>query len=148
MNDEEDLETLAKAILALSFLEEISSILEMQGNYEDRLVANYASDDGKLYVDTCAVTDSQHPYETAIAHPSYNNGELIIVEMYDDYESAVTGHHKWLSMVIEDDLPHVIHDVSENNFIVMAEEIFGADTEWRDRKRNLWIDENDNEEWF
>ena len=68
--------------------------LEMSGNYEERKVANYS--EGKLVVDTCAVTDSSKPYETGITHPDYKDGDWIVVELYDTKEQALEGHDKWV----------------------------------------------------
>ena len=53
-----------------------------------------------LIVDTCGgINDSEHEYETAVAHPSYNNGEWIIVEGYDTEEDALNGHNKWVKIM-------------------------------------------------
>jgi len=61
-------------------------VLGMMGNYEERKVDRFEK--GDVFVDTAAITDSEHPYETGIRHPRYNNGELIIVAMYDTKEEA------------------------------------------------------------
>lgn len=60
--------------------------LSMIGDYEDRKVARYKN--GDVFVDTCRVTDSDQPYETAVIHPAYNNNHLIVVEMYNSKEEA------------------------------------------------------------
>lgn len=84
--------------------------LEMMDNHKDRTVATFEKDE--LFVDTCAVTDSDQPYETAIAHPAYNNGKLIIVQMYDTKEEAQKGHDVWVATMTTKKLPRTLRDVS------------------------------------
>ncbi len=70
---------------------------EMIGNYDHRKVNNTEIDGG--IVDTVLVTDSTKPFETGIAHPAYNGGSWIIVELYEDLESASSGHDKWIEIM-------------------------------------------------
>lgn len=79
-------------------------------NYEERKVANYA--EGELIVDTCAVSDSDQPYETGILHPSYNDGKWVIVELYNSVEEATAGHLRWVKIMTAKELPKVLEDVS------------------------------------
>ena len=88
------------------------------GNYESRKVARYEKDD--VFVDTCAVTDAEQPYETAVAHPQYNDGEIIIVELYDDIESARKGHAKWVKRMTSKKLPVSIEDKSTAQIVKFA----------------------------
>ena len=55
-------------------------------NYESRSLGRYEEDN--LFVSTALVTDSDDPYETAIAHPFYNEGTIVIVETYDSKDDA------------------------------------------------------------
>jgi hypothetical protein len=86
------------------------SIFDMMGNYESRKVDNFTND--KLQVDTCAVTDSDEPFETGIAHPAYNDGKWVIVEMYNSAEEAQIGHDKWVATMTAGPLPSTLVDVS------------------------------------
>ena len=83
--------------------------LQDMGNYEARKVDTYEEND--LFVDTCAVSDSTQPYETAVQHPAYNNGKMVIVELYDTKEEAQQGHDKWVDLMLKNP-PNVLHDVS------------------------------------
>ncbi len=84
--------------------------ISMMDNYEERKVARY--EENGIIVDTCLVTDSDKPYETAIAHPNYNNGLFIIVADYDTKEEAAAGHTKWVKIMTLPTLPRTIKDVS------------------------------------
>jgi len=96
--------------------------LSMAANYEDRKIARYEKDD--ILVDTCAVNDSDQPYETGVVHPQYNNGECIIVELYDTKKEAKIGHKKWVKTMTAEKLPKVIKDVSSSEIQKLCN-IFG-----------------------
>ena len=83
--------------------------MNMYGNYEERLVEN-TKINGAV-IDTVMVTDSYEPYETGIAHPNFNDGKWIIVEMYNSKEQARAGHKKWVNM-FRYSLPKELKDVS------------------------------------
>lgn len=68
----------------------------------------------KLFVSTMRVTDSIYPYETAIEHPLYNNGVMIIVENYNSKKAAQNGHKKWLKKMTSKKLPAKIADVGQS----------------------------------
>ena len=87
------------------------NFLDMADNYEERKVAHYEKE-GEVTIDTAEVTDSDKSYETAIAHPSYNNGKWVIVELYDTEDEAKTGHDKWVEIMIAKKLPSKLKDVS------------------------------------
>ena len=84
--------------------------LDMMFNYEDRKVDRY--EEGNLIVDTCAVTDSDQPYETGVCHTLYNDGDWVIVEMYEDERSAKEGHDRWVKVMTDQVLPSKLEDVS------------------------------------
>lgn len=83
--------------------------LDMVGNYEERKVEHTVVND--VIIDTARVTDCDKPYETGICSPHYNDDEWVIVEQYDDFESAKNGHEKWVQ-VFEKELPETVEDVS------------------------------------
>jgi hypothetical protein len=84
--------------------------LSMLDTYEDRKVARY--EQGGLFISTALVNDSDDPYETAVAHPAYNDGEIVIVETYGDLDSAKAGHEKWVSIMTRPELPAKLVDTS------------------------------------
>jgi len=82
------------------------------GTYKDRKIARWPDKIDEWIVDTCMVTDSDKPFETAIKHAGYNDGEMVIVEEYEDKESAQEGHDKWVKVMSADELPERLVDVS------------------------------------
>ena len=79
-----------------------------------------------LIVDTCGgINDSDHTYETAIAHPDYNDGKWIIVEGYHTKEDAQIGHEKWVKAMTADSLPAQIRDVSTATVARMKDSVNG-----------------------
>lgn len=103
--------------------------MNLMGNHSERVVAPQYSKDG-IFVDTALVTDSNKPYETGIEHPNYNDGIMIIVELYDTKEEAVTGHNKWIGILTADKLPETIKDVSTAGIAMLCD--IGGD-DWRNR---------------
>lgn len=87
-----------------------NSLDEMIDNYEERKILNFKKD--KLIIDTCRVTDSLDPFETAVSHPDYKNGEWIVVETYTTKELAKKGHFKWVEKMISKETPSELIDVS------------------------------------
>ena len=87
----------------LSFLADI-------GNYEDRKVAREHFPSCDAFLSTCRVSDGLKEYETALEHPKYNSGKLIIVESYDTKEEAMEGHLRWQKLIIDNALPETIVD--------------------------------------
>jgi len=81
--------------------------------------------EGNLFVDTCQVSDSKQPYETAVAHPEYNKGDIVIVEMYDTPEQAYKGHEKWVKKMTKEKLPKHLKDVSTSGIASMGD-MFGV----------------------
>ena len=89
--------------------------LQDYGNYGSRKIDRYDDEDG-LMVSTCRVSDNpEFPFETAIAHPLYNNHKIIIVEQYTTEEDAQIGHDKWVKVMTAAKLPTTITDVSTCN---------------------------------
>ena len=83
----------------------------MRGTYKDRKVDRYDGENG-FFVSTALVTDSRHPYETAVKHQAYSDGDVIIVEMYDSKEKAQRGHDRWIERMTAAELPLQLIDVS------------------------------------
>lgn len=79
------------------------NFLQDMGNYQDRKVDRFESDD--LIVSTARVSDGLQPYETAIAHRYYNDGNLIAVQGYDSKQEAQDGHDKWVKIMTDENLP-------------------------------------------
>lgn len=86
--------------------------LDMLDNYEDRKVDLY--EDNNLFVSTAYVIDGSQQYETAVVHPNYNNGNMIIVEAYNTKEKAQEGHNKWVKTMTSDSLPEKLYDCCNN----------------------------------
>ena len=82
--------------------------LSMLGDYEQRKVACY--DEDGVFVSTAAVCDGRKPFETAVEHPRYNDGKLVIVECYDTREDAEKGHKLWVRLMTAKRLPTVLTD--------------------------------------
>ena len=97
------------------------------GNIAERRVAVYEEDD--LFVSTVRVSDSTQPFETAVEHPNYNDGKLVIVEQYDTKAEAEAGHEKWLAEMTADVLPVTLTDVSGSGVAQLCD-AFG-DEDWR-----------------
>jgi hypothetical protein len=95
--------------------------LQDLGNHDERKIDTYEKD--SVFVDTCAVSDSTQPYETAVAHPNYNDGTMIIVQLYNTKEAAQKGHNKWVKKMTAEILPKAIKDVSTAGIIKFAADL-------------------------
>lgn len=87
--------------------------------YENRKVARF--ENGDLIISTARVTDTEHPFETGIAHPQYNRNHIIIVEEYDSLEDAKEGHERWVAFMTKGDLPDELIDVSSSHIKRVSE---------------------------
>lgn len=105
---------------------------EMIDTYEDRMVERYEVEG--LIIDTTLVTDSPYPYETAVSHLSYKDGNWIIAETYDTREQAAQGHERWVAVMTADELPDELRCVAPDNVSVLRDELEG-DTAWRVYRR-------------
>ena len=91
------------------------------GSYETRKVGRW---DGKdSMVSTAEVTDGAHPFETAFEHPDYNDGKMVIVESYDDRESALKGHERWVKVMTEGPLPDKLVDCQNSGISQFAQSV-------------------------
>lgn len=86
------------------------AIAGMAGNYEERKLGRYFKDG--VFVSTAYVSDSDYPFETGVAHPDYNNHEVIVVESYTSKSEAFLGHKKWVKIMTAKKLPSTLLDVS------------------------------------
>lgn len=84
------------------------SFLQDFGNYEQRKIDRYEKNG--LIVDTAAVSDGVHPYETGVCHPEYNLGKWVIVQAYDTQEESYTGHDTWIKRMTTEPLPEYLRD--------------------------------------
>ena len=91
------------------------NFLDMMGNYEQRVVGRYDEDENGLFVSTAEVCDGQKPFETAVDHPAYGDG-MIIVENYYTKEEAQIGHTRSVERMTAENLPSVLEDCN-NSFI-------------------------------
>lgn len=71
--------------------------LGMIGSYKSRKVDRFEADWG--FISTARVTDGSKPYETAVQHKDYGDGNMVIVECYDTKEQAQAGHVKWVGIM-------------------------------------------------
>jgi hypothetical protein len=78
-------------------------------NYDSRKVGRFDGGNG-LFISTARVSDGRQPYETAVRHPDYNEGSLVIVEAYDSMEEAKQGHDRWTDAMTREPLPDVLQD--------------------------------------
>ncbi len=115
-----------------NFLNMFSSLANLQSKPVDRY------EEGDLYVSTVWINDSEKEYETAVAHPLYKEGKLIIVECYDSEEEAQIGHDKWVKIMTQEKLPSVLEDNNTSVIGTVLRESQGGSL--------LYEKENDNEE--
>lgn len=99
------------------------NFMGMADNYEDRKIDRWESKDGLQMVDTCTVNDGRKPYETAVLHPDYNNGKMVIVECYDTKDDAQIGHDKWLNLVLNNKLPSALVDCANSEISQLCEQV-------------------------
>ena len=114
-------------------MSDLFGFLSMADNYEERKVARHESDG--LLVDTCAVSDSREPYETAIVALGYNDGKPIIVEMYGTKEAAVAGHERWVALMMSAP-PDELVDISTADLAGFCDAL-AEDTGWRKYRRSM-----------
>ena len=86
------------------------SFMGMAGNYDSRKVARFEDAGTGLVVSTAEVIDGAKPYETAITHPDYNEGEWVVVEAYASKKAAQTGHNRWVKTMQAKRLPKELVD--------------------------------------
>ena len=96
-------------------------------NYNDRVVDKF--DDGNLFVSTAIVTDGRKLYETAVAHPDYNNNTMVIVECYDTKKEAQKAHNSWVASMLTEPLPTKLVDCG-NSFISGLADSVGCNMEF------------------
>jgi len=84
----------------------------MMNDYEDRKIDRFESGED-FFISTVSVNDNtRHPFETAVCHPNYNGGNIVIVEEYDSKDDAQEGHDKWVEIMTAAELPQELKDVS------------------------------------
>lgn len=100
----------------INAIQSLSNAVEGANNHDERCVARLENPDARLLVSTVRVNDGDHPYETAIAHPEYNRGAMVIVEAYDTREEAAAGHERWVAAMTAPTLPESLADC-RNSYI-------------------------------
>lgn len=103
-------------------------------NPKDR-VALYDKDN--VCVSTVKAFDTGR-YETAVSHPKYSEGVLIIVQEYGlDLRPAQQGHDKWVKIMTSDPLPERLVDVSTSMIKVFKDILVG------DNESNIHVREEE-----
>ena len=88
-----------------------------------------------IIVSTVEINDTPgFTYETAIAHPSYNNGEFVIVQLYKTEEETIIGHENWVTKMMQKKLPEVLIEVGECQITKMEDSACGG-KEWRIKRK-------------
>ena len=103
------------------------------GNYDSRRIGRYEKSDKEL-VSTARISDGKQPFETGIAHPDYNDGNIVIVEAYSTVEAAEEGHAKWESLMKANNLPDPLVDCC-NAGIGELYSMVGGDVTYPRKKR-------------
>jgi hypothetical protein len=105
----------------LKTVENMGDIIDMTENIADRHV-NY-DDWGEIgWLSTAYVVDNpKAPYETAIRHVEYGNGQTFILETYDAFDKARKGHSKWKKVFESpNSLPEYLEDQAAGLFGMFA----------------------------
>ncbi len=80
--------------------------------HEERMVGRHDNEATGLCVSTVQVFDTDTPFETAILHPDFAKDSWVVVECYNDRETAERGHDKWVGVMTAEKLPGALVDVS------------------------------------
>lgn len=99
--------------------------LSMADDYEERKIERFEG--LGMVIDTCRVTDSDDPFETAVQHPNYHDNDWVIVETYSDKDSAVEGHKKWVDIMTTNP-PSALVDVSNSTVYNMLKDMQGGNS--------------------
>ena len=97
--------------------------MDMGGSYEERCVGRYDDENVGLMVSTASVNDGAYPFETAVAHPKYNDGDMVIVEAYDTKEDAKAGHDRWETVMTARELPEQLVDCLNSEVSQMQSDV-------------------------
>jgi hypothetical protein len=100
-----------RALLEITGMPNLFGFLLDVGNYETRKIARDEFSWG--FISTAKVFDSRAFAETAVKHPDYNGGKLIVVANYDSSTSAKLGHAAWVKRMTDKELPKKLVDVSQ-----------------------------------
>ena len=76
-------------------MDNLFGFFTMANNYDLRVVKN--TERNTFTLDTAMVTDRALPYETAVAHKNFNDGDWIVLEWSETKEDAERTHDKWLA---------------------------------------------------
>lgn len=100
-------------------------------NYDSRKVGRDDFDWG--FISTARVSDGAKPYETAVEHPDYNDGSMVIVEAYDTIKEAEAGHKKWAKAMTAKKIPDFLVDCCNSGVGSLAK-AFGSETKFKRKK--------------
>lgn len=118
------------------------NFMDMLGNYDSRKVDRYEGGEG-FFISTAYVCDSDKPYETAVAHPEYADGKIIIVECYDTKSEAQKGHDRWVKKMASEELPEELVDVSKSALTEFLRAIDPASLTFKRQVEDGWPEELD-----
>lgn len=76
-------------------MDNLFGMFTMKDNYDLRVVKNTKRN--AFTLDTAMVTDRALPYETAVAHKDFNDGQWIVLKWSATKEDAEKAHDKWLA---------------------------------------------------
>lgn len=76
--------------------------------YEKRKIGRFEKDG--IFVSTILVDDCEQAYETAVIHPEFKGGEIIIVAHYSTRGEAEQGHHAWVEKIQGKNLKEILSD--------------------------------------
>ncbi len=79
-----------------------------------RQLKRYHDEDSSTLVSTIKVMAGEEPYETAVEHPAFNNGKLVVVEGYSSRKEAIEGHYKWVAIMTHAELPDKLVDAQNS----------------------------------
>ena len=105
--------------------------LQDADNYDERKVGRFEDERRRTFVSTAEVSDGFKAYETAVAHPEFNDGAMVIVEAYETKAAAKLGHKRWQRKVEGDKLPDPLIDIA--NCPLGAMQTIGGRTHARQR---------------
>ena len=114
--------------LGLDIIAKTFSMFQSGPSYGVRKVDRYEGKD--FFISTAGVPDSTFPYETAVKHPNYNGGSIVIVENYNTIEEAKEGHKRWVGLMTAKVLPEGMVDVGQAGIARLADRAYDNE-EWR-----------------
>lgn len=95
-------------------MDEFFNLAGMMNNYEERLIKNTRTE--KFTVDTVLVTVRHMPYETAIKHVGFRNGNWIVLGWRETREGAKKFHDEIVEFYKTHDVDSITDVFEEKTF--------------------------------